>query len=99
MPLRTAAERVRAAIAAGDHTSSPDLLEDFRRAAECAWKEAASPEQRRQVASEVHDLLRWARETVLATRSHQQGKLLQFTRARAYLSAGAGQRDRLELDA
>jgi acyl-CoA reductase-like NAD-dependent aldehyde dehydrogenase len=98
MPLRTAVEGVRAAIAAGDHTSASYLLEDFRRAAECAWKEA-SPDQRQQVARDVHDLLRWARETVLATRSHQQGKLLHFTRARAYLGAGAARRDCLELDA
>jgi hypothetical protein len=99
MPLRAAVERVRVSIAAGDYQTSAHCLEDLRREAERSWNEAASVEQRQQVAGEVQDLLRWARETVIASRAHQQGKLLQFTRVRAYLGASAGHRDRLELNA
>ena len=99
MPLKTAASRVRAAIEAGNHTLASHLLEDFGQAAECAWRDAISREQRQAVAQEVNGLLHWARETVLVSRSHQQGKLLQFKRAGAYLSSGSGHGDRLELDA
>ena len=99
MSLETAAEQVRSAIAAGDYQTSAHRLEDLRREAEHSWSEAASAEQRQRIAGEVQNLLQWARETVLAARAHQQGKLLHFTRVRAYLGAGAGQRDRLELNA
>ena len=99
MSLRTAVERVRVAIAAGDYPASEPLLEDLRREAERAWNEADSAERRQHVAGEVQNLLQWARETVMAARAHQQGKLLQFTRVRAYLGTGTGQHDQLELNA
>jgi hypothetical protein len=97
MLLRTAAERVRRAISATDYRAAASVLEDFRQAADEAWCAAVSEEQRQQVSREVQELLEWARTTMLAARSHQQGKLLQFTRARAYL--GSEKRDQLELDA
>jgi hypothetical protein len=99
MSLRTAAERVRAEIAACDYRDAICMLEDFRIVAEESWRAAVTAEQRQQVSSEVQELLQWARTTVLAAQSHQRGKLLQFTRARVYLSDGVGKRDQLELNA
>jgi hypothetical protein len=98
MPSRTV-EQLRRAVVAGDSLKSACLLEDFRVEAENSWRAAPSVEARQQIAGEVMDLLQWARATVMASRSHQQGKLLQFNRVSAYLGAGAAKCDQLDLDA
>ena len=91
-------ERIRAEISACDYVAAAGLLEEFRKVAEESWRAAESEERRQQVSQEVRELLEWARTTVMAARSHQQGKILQFRRSSAYLGAASGRCDQLELD-
>jgi hypothetical protein len=80
---RTTAE-FRAAIAAGHFTTADTLLAALRSEVEAAWP-AASPEERQTIATQVLELLRWARQTTLAKRSHLQRRLREIDRHSAYL--------------
>lgn len=76
----------RAAIRAGDYENADRLLAELRTQVEASWAQS-SPDERRSTASEVLELLSWARQTVLAKRSHAHRRLQQMHRNRAYLPA------------
>jgi hypothetical protein len=81
MPSKTL--EFRAAIRAGNLPAAEKLLEDLRREVELRWSNAATPE-RKAIADQTFELLGWARQTVLARRSHAQHRLAQLTRRSAY---------------
>lgn len=78
------ADDCRAAIGAGDYDTADRLLAALRSQMEESWPDADSG-QRQAVAQQVLELLSWARQTVLARRSHAQRRLLQMNCNRAYL--------------
>jgi hypothetical protein len=87
------AERIRTAVAAGAYWETEQLLAVYQREVEEQWR-AASAEERRVMSTEVIELLRWARHSILAARSHTQSKLVQLTRRSAYVSNAARAADR-----
>lgn len=92
MPLQPAENKFRTAVRFGDFGEADRLLGELRREVELAW--ATSPEAERQsMAAQVLDLLKWARQSVLARRSHTQRKLAQVQRDSAYQASADG-RDR-----
>jgi hypothetical protein len=90
------ADRLRAAVAAGAHREAELLLEAFRRDTEQRWHAAQSDQDRRAIADEVTELLGWARTTAVVARAHTQGKLIQFSQRRAYVTPAGQPADRLE---
>ncbi len=76
----------REAICAGDYDAADRLMAELRSQVEELWS-AASPAERQSTAAQVLEFLNWARQTVLAKRSHTQRRLLQINRHRAYLPA------------
>jgi hypothetical protein len=97
MQSRTA-ERLRTAISAGTYWEADQLLGVYRREVEAYWR-AASPEQQRVLSTEVIDLLRWARHSILAARSHTRSKLVRLTARSAYAGNSARPVNPLELEA
>jgi hypothetical protein len=87
----------RAAIAAGNFGAADRLLGELRAEVEAAWP-LASPEERQTLAAQVLDLLRWARQTTLAKRSHIQKRLREIDCHSAYLPARAARNRCVELD-
>jgi hypothetical protein len=73
----------RAAVCAGNLREADRLLDDLRREVELLWSNAAAAE-RQSIATQTFELLTWARQTVLARRSHAQRKLGQMMRQGAY---------------
>jgi hypothetical protein len=98
MPSR-ATDSLRTAVAAGAYLEAEELLIAYRHEVEARWKSANSLEERQAIATEVTDLMEWARQTILVARAHAQGKLIQFSRQGAYAGNGARKQERLELDA
>jgi hypothetical protein len=97
MTSRTA-ERIRTAVAAGAYWETEQLLVVYRREVEEHWR-AASAEEQAIIATEVIDLRRWARHSIMAARSHTRSKLVRLTGRRAYAANSARAADRLELEA
>ncbi|MGD1090848.1 MAG: hypothetical protein ABSB35_02520 [Bryobacteraceae bacterium] len=97
MQSRTA-ERIRTAIAAGTYWEADQLLVVYRREVEECWR-AASPEEQRVLSREVIDLLRWARHSILAARSHTRSKLVRLTGRSAYAGNSARPANPIELEA
>ncbi len=87
----------RAAIIAGNYAAAQRLLGQLRNEVENAWP-GATPEDRRSIASQVLELLSWARQTVVARRSHTQRRLLQFARHNAYSTASSSRAGLVEVD-
>ena len=83
LPSRTV-ERLRSAVASGAYLEAEGLLGDYRSEMQAKWEAASSREQRAAIASEVGDLLNWARTATLAARSHAQRKLIHLTCKKAY---------------
>jgi hypothetical protein len=83
MPSKTA-DPLRSAIAGGSYLEAERLLKTYRGEMQANWEAAVSPKQRRAIATEVGDLLEWARSATLAARSHAQGKLIRLSRRTAY---------------
>jgi hypothetical protein len=96
MIQRTSAE-CRAAIGAGDYGAADRLLAELRSEVEAVWP-AASPEQRQTLATQVLELLRWARQTALVKRSHMQKRLREIDLHSAYLPARAARNQCVEFD-
>ena len=92
-------ERLRAAVLRGAYREVEPILDAFRAEVEARWKAAGSDEERRIIATETTELLRWARQTILAGRSHAQLKLIRYNRERAYLAPGPRKVEHLKLDA
>jgi hypothetical protein len=88
---------LRAAVAAGAHREAELLLEACRRDTDQRWQAAQSDDERRAIADEVTELLRWARTTVVVARAHTQGKLIQLSQRRAYATPVGRPADRLQL--
>jgi len=97
MQSRTA-ERIRTAVAAGAYWETEQLLAVYRREVEERWR-AASAEDQRVISTEVFELLRWTRHSILAARSHTQSKLVRLTGRNAYAANSARAADRLVLEA
>jgi hypothetical protein len=87
----------RAAIGAGNYSAADRLLGELRAEVEAAWP-AASAEQRQTLAAQVLELLRWARQTTLAKRSHMQRRLREIDCHSAYLPARPARNRCVELD-
>jgi len=94
----TTADRLRAAVTAGAYWEVDQLLCVYRREVEATWKTTRSKEKRREIATEVTTLLQWARNSILASRSHTQSRVIEFSRQGAY-SPAMSKVDQLELDA
>jgi hypothetical protein len=97
MQFKTA-ERIRNAVAAGAYWETDRLLVVFRREVEERWR-TASAEEQRVISTEVIHLLRWARHSILASRSHTQSKLARLTGRSAYACNSARPSNPLELEA
>ena len=98
LSYKRSSEYLCAAVLRGAYGEVESLLDAFRREVEASWKAAGSDQERRTIATETTELLRWARETILATRSHTQLRLIRFNRQRAYVGSPR-KTDRLDLDA
>jgi hypothetical protein len=92
------ARRLRNAVAAGTYWEADQLLATYRREVEDLWR-ISSVEERRVISTEVIDLLRWARHSILASRSHTQSKLIRLTGRSAYAGNAARPAAPLELEA
>ena len=98
MKSRTAADRFRIAIRRGAHEEAERVLDELRYEVETLWRAAVSSEERREIASEVTNLLNWAQQTVTASRSHAQAKLVRLNRQKAYLVSGQRRRELVQVD-
>jgi hypothetical protein len=83
MAIRTT-NRIHTAIAVGRLSEAERLLDDLRGEVDFAWAQASSEEERRAVAKEVSGALEWARIAVMASRAHDQSKLIRIVRGREY---------------
>jgi hypothetical protein len=82
MPFQ-AADKFRAAVRFGNLGAADRLLVELRREVEASWS-AAGEQDRQVMAKQVLELLDWARQSVLAGRSHAQRKLTELRREGAY---------------
>lgn len=92
-----AAETFRSAVSAGAFAEAEQLLAAYRQEVEACWH-AASASERREIQSEVTELLAWARSTTLSLRAHAQGKLILLSRQSAY-TRGQPKREVFNLNA
>lgn len=81
--MEKAADRFRAAIAAGAYWTAEELLAEYRREVESRWQ-GASDAGRLELKIEVETLLQWARKLTLVRRAHAQAKLVRLNSQRAY---------------
>jgi hypothetical protein len=95
--LFSSVDEFRAAINAGNYSTADQLLAELRQQVEASWPKV-SAEERQVIATQVLDLLTWARQVTLVKRSHAQRRLSQLTRQVAYVSAGGRKFGRLELE-
>jgi len=92
-----AGDEFRAAISAGNYDAADRLLAELRRQVEVSWPTAGAAE-RHSIAAHTLELLRWARQTTLAKRSHLQRKLSLISRHSAYVSASTRKNGHLEFE-
>ncbi len=95
--MQSKTDECRAAIRAGNYRAADQLLAELRTEVEEAWR-AANAAERQSIASEVLELLSWARQTVLAKRAHTYKRLREMNRHTAYLARPALGRAYVELD-
>jgi hypothetical protein len=93
MPSKTA-DKFREAVRCGNFSVADRLLVELRREVESSWT-AAAAEERQRMARQVLDLLNWARQAVLVSRSQVQHRLAQVRREGAYVPAA---RERLPIE-
>jgi hypothetical protein len=82
-PFKTA-DKFREAVRFGNFRAADRLLGELRGEVERSWA-AAPAEERQSIAVEVLELLDWARQAAMVTRSHAQRKLTQVRRGGAYV--------------
>jgi len=93
MPFKTA-DRFREAVCFGNLRAADRLLVELRHEVESSWASAAA-EERQRIARQVLDLLNWARQAVLVSRSQAQRRLAEVRRGGAYVPAA---RQRLPIE-
>jgi len=72
----------------GQYAEADRLLLVLRGEVERRWAKAGSPAERQEIATQVTELLAWARRAMLAGRAQIQGKLIQLSIRQAYSAGG-----------